>query len=216
MTTWHRNTDHYARAIMPTIGLTRNPVPAAWLTPTPVSVDQIMNLTPDQERWMVCTHESAHAVMYMAYGHRVEYIAVHEDQEAHGCKAELVPAPGYGEWWEFALHTACGERASDRWLREAGLWTPERAWAVEREAGEDRARTAEYVELGAHREMTYGSAGREHTDYAVIGDQADVMLDRIWSKVSDLAAYLFEHSTADTAAMERVAGFDLSGPAATL
>ena len=64
--------------------------------------------------------------------------------------------------------------------------------------------------------MTYGSAGREHTDYAVIGDQADVMLDRVWSKVGDLAAYLFEHSTADTATVERVAGFDLSGPAATL
>lgn len=195
---------------MPTVSLTRNPVPAAWLVPVPVSVDQIMDLSRDQERQMVCTHEAAHAVMYMAYGHRVKYIAVHEDQDAHGCKAEMVPAPAYGEWWEFALHTACGERASDRWLREAGLWTPERAWAAEREAGKDRARTAEYVELGAHTEMTYGSAGREHTDYAVISDQADVTLDRLWTKVLYLGAYLIEHSTADTETVERVAGFALT------
>jgi hypothetical protein len=210
MTTWHRNYDSYACSVMPTVSLTRNPVPAAWLAPAPVSVDQIMDLSPDQERRMVCTHEAAHAVMYMAYGHRVESITVHGDQETHGYKAEVIPAPAYGDWIEFALHTACGERASDRWLREAGLWTPERAWAVEREAGEDRARTAEYVELGAHAVMTYGSAGREHTDYAVITDQADAMLNRVWSKVLDLAAYLFEHSTADTVTAERVAGFALT------
>jgi hypothetical protein len=216
MTTWHRNTDHYARSVMLTVALTRNPVPAAWLSPIPVSVDQIMALTPDQERRMVCTHEAAHAVVYMAYGHRIEYIAVHEDQGEHGCKAEMIPAVAYGEWWEFALHTACGERASDRWLREAGLWTPERAWAVEREAGEDRARTAEYVDLGAHAEMTYGSAGREHTDYAVIGDQADAILDRFWPQVLRLAGHLFEHGAVDTVTAERVAGFDLSSPDATL
>ena len=167
---------------------------------------------------MVATHESAHAVVYMAYGHRVESVNVYPsgEQTVHGCKGSMVPMPGYGEWQEFALHSAAGERASDRWLREAGLWTPERAWACEREAGEDRARTAEYVQLGAHTAMTYGSAGREHTDYAVIGDQADVILDRVWSKVRDLAAYLFEHTTAGTDTLERVAGFDLSGPAVTL
>lgn len=150
MTTWHRNYDNYACSVMPTLGLTRNPVPAAWLAPAPVSVDQIMDLSPDQERRVVCTHEAAHAVMYMAYGHRVESVTVHADQETHGHKAEVIPAPAYGEWSEFALYSACGERASDRWLREAGLWTPERAWAVEREAGRDREQTAEYVELGAH------------------------------------------------------------------
>ena len=216
MTTWHRNTDHYALTVMPAISLTRNPVPAVWLAREPVSVDQIMSLTTDQERRMVCTHEAAHAVMYMAYGHRIESVIVYDDQDAHGCKAEVIPAPAYGEWSEFALYSACGERASDRWLREAGLWTPERAWAVEREAGRDREQTAEYVQFGAHTTMTYGSAGREHTDYAVIGDQADAMLDRLWSKVCDLAAHLFEHSTADADTLERVAGFDLSGPAAAL
>ncbi|MEV8100536.1 hypothetical protein [Kitasatospora sp. NPDC085879] len=69
-----------------------------------------------------------------------------------------------------AIGVAGGERAQDRWLREAGLWTPDRAAAVELAAYGDRAWLQDRP--------------RSCPDLMALHDMADDALDQVWERLT--------------------------------
>lgn len=206
MTTWFKNLDGYARQTMPTLALTRNRPPDGLRDAhLGVDVDAVADLAPEQEIDLTTTHEAAHAVVYMAAGHTLESITIHP-VPSRGNKATVVKNGGNGPWQEFAVCFAIGERAADRRLREMGLWTPTRAWAMERLAGDDRALTANVVAEVFGRDMTYGVSD-EPSDYSWICNRADEALDKRWRQIRALAQYLVAHPSVTGTEAARAAGF---------
>lgn len=210
---WHENPDPCARTVTPTVRYTRNAPSERWLdASTRTTIDEIAGFTPDEDAMVISVHEAAHAVFFMAAGHAIDYITVYPPGSAqageHG-KADTMPVDSRGEWpWlDFAILHAGGERAADRYLRESRLWTPERAWAIERSAVKDRAEAARAVQHVLGRAMTYGADRGEPGDYAWICDQTDQALSRYWPRVLDLGRYVFERRRVPGADAARVAGF---------
>lgn len=137
-------------------------------------------------------HEAGHAVLALLQGipiTRVTMIATDE----HAAHVQF--ADWSGPWWSFAVVMAAGERAGERWLREAGLATPERLWNAERHCTSDRRQVVETAP--EPHEVVFGQLdvpeGREALDYARLHDAADVLLTGFWPQVSSLAAALVEH-----------------------
>jgi hypothetical protein len=87
---------------------------------------------------------------------------------------------------------AAGERAADRWLREAGLWTEERAWVIERHAGHDRVYALKALHDAGER-LTFGERPGHPHDYATAQAAADRLLDELWQGVYRLADSLTQH-----------------------
>ncbi|MCC3775073.1 hypothetical protein [Streptomyces sp. UNOB3_S3] len=66
-----------------------------------------------------------------------------------------------------------GERAQDRWMREQGLWTPERAWVIERLSAHDRNLVAECLKECRRAELGFGYTPAGGLDFAVVHRAAD-------------------------------------------
>lgn len=208
-TSWCPNTDHFAQHVAPTLRYTRNQPPRRWDSLMGGDVDEIAALTPDQELQATAIRHAGFSVLYMAAGFRVDYILVHPvgSPAARGSKGYTMRAGGSGSWLGRAVAAAGHERAVDRWLRESGLWTPDRAWAAERLSADARAQAAEAVQYGLGCEMTFNGGGDE-ADYAWICDRADEALDARWPQVSALGQYVAEYSRVEGADAARIAGFD--------
>lgn len=205
---WYRNTDAYAQDVMPTLALTRNEPPERWASGRErLRIEDIADLTDKDELNTTCAHESAHAVLYMAAGHRIESMTIHGVGRSHDDnKATVVRYGGPGPWQDFAVAFAAGERAADRWLRQSGLWTPARAWAIERLAGDDRALTAETVRQGLGCEMSYGVHSGD-SDYFGLCSRAEAALDRFWPQICALARQLADRRFVNGTDAARIAGF---------
>lgn len=217
---WHLNLDVYAQQVDPTVRYTRNPPPERphGAEESGVDVFEITGYTPAEQFRGTCVHEAAHAVLRMNVGHRVKSITVppvggRELRSVNG--QTVVEGRARGPWLDFAIATAGGERAEDRWLREVGLWNVERAWVVERQARGDRADAVEMVRAGLDEELTFYGYHEVDTDYAWICDRADEALNMLWPRVIALGRYLAEHHLVDGATAARIAGFDPATAAAT-
>ncbi|MEU3565406.1 hypothetical protein [Kitasatospora sp. NPDC006786] len=158
-------------------------------------------LTQRQYELMNAVHEAGHAVAILAAGGNVHRARLSPDDPDVGGAVEgcgLADGPAY------AAFAGAGERAADRWLREAGLWTPGRATAVEIGARTDRRRL---LRLNPH--IGFGAEGRQ--DYRTVHDVADDVLDRHWAAVTVVAAALVDRHHLDGGAVAALAGLP-NGP----
>lgn len=145
----------------------------------------MLSLSAQQRQESGAAHELGHAIAHLA-----------QDADAHLARVDLYSettdirldtgvtraAGGYtlahyerGDehaLWCVLVACAAGERAQDRWLREAGLWTPTRAVAIEVLARSDR-------DSALHREPRLGFGDAE-IDYGLLHDEADAIIDRHW------------------------------------
>jgi hypothetical protein len=159
------------------------------------SSDDCYDLPPAPLDYVRAIHEAGHALaILIGRGHlhsaRITKgpSTTREGGFTDGCN--LTDANGHA----FAVFTAAGERAADRWLREAGLWTPQRAVAVEVGAYGDRQNF-----LRANSHVGYGD---RQIDYSVLHDLADAALDEHWAATVRVAEALAHHGrlTGDTIA----------------
>ncbi|MFE9398687.1 hypothetical protein [Streptomyces flavidovirens] len=206
---WHANSDALAaldgdeRA--PWVRYTRNPPPLYdW---EHIGTDAVSAYTPEEQTMSTAIHEAAHAVVYMAAGYRIGHIALHEPEDhSHGGRAHVNYLPASGPWLDWAVTCAAGERAEDRWMRENGLWTPDRAWVSERLAWRDRSQLGSAYRDGSGKDLTFHGTHSDPGDYAWVMDRTDESLDPVWSNVLQLAHHVVEHRRIDGDEAAKVAG----------
>ena len=161
---------------------TRHPVPARFKVGN-VSARELMGLTEEQTLVQTAVHELGHALLWLAGGLRVSGIDL-TPSGRRGGHAEALPTGVDDEGRLLAVGVAGGERAEDRWLRETGLWTPDRAAVAELSAGEDRAWLMERTTP----RPVFGTG--DGLDFVVLHDMADEALDRIWGQLTTALSIL--------------------------
>ncbi|MFD7235070.1 hypothetical protein ACFWAT_07140 [Streptomyces syringium] len=185
MTAWHLNSD---RALF-----TRHPEPKAWVTGA--SLYDCLDFPDATLRRSIAVHEAGHAVLCMAFGIPVAEIRIRDD-------LGRTPGEGGAAWVKTGLNwrvsymryvamCAAGERAQDRWMREMGLWTPQRAWAAERGAGDDRDQVGEALRT-CGMDLHFG-ANRPGVQYSTIQAVADSALSHLWDRLLRLAEAIDNH-----------------------
>ncbi|MFF4345566.1 hypothetical protein ACFY00_37370 [Kitasatospora sp. NPDC001540] len=135
-------------------------------------------------------HEAAHAVAVLAGRgrlHHVQLSTLSPDPVVDGSSGTThwdAPLPTDEA---FAAVLGAGERAADRWLREARLWTPERAVAVETGVWADRTAL---LDSASPCMLGFGEGA---VDYFAVHDLADTLLEPHWPAVTTLADHLVRH-----------------------
>ncbi|MGW4784895.1 hypothetical protein [Streptomyces sp. NPDC004230] len=189
---------------------TRLPEPEA--LPTWRSTLDALELSPLQLRTFLAIHESAHAVVAAAHPSTVGEAAPAMTLRFVGLAPSVYPRRGQvldaglcsvsyeagTDWRDVAAQAAAGERASVRWLREEGLWTPLRSWVAEASSAGDRRnidRLDERFKIawnGALRNA-YTACGITPVRYEDIQARADAHLDWLWPAVRRTARLLLQH-----------------------
>lgn len=137
--------------------------------------DEALGLTGEQSRVSTAVHELGHAMVWLASGLHVQYLGVGIGSGGQAACTAVAKTPQ--ELMARITGVVAGERAQDRWLREAGLWTPNLAAMAELGAAHDRA----YVfACGPEPRPSFGGSD---VDYSVLHDLADEALDAIWGKI---------------------------------
>jgi hypothetical protein len=175
---WHLNDDFPI--------YTRTAAPAGWTDSVAV-----LELSASLARRWNAVHESAHTVLALAYGVPVISVEIIADVLGSdpGPIGSLTHGPFSIPYLRHWVILAAGERAADRWLREGGLWTPERGWATERGAAGDRIAIADRIRDRWDETLTFGIT-HDVTDYETLTATADAALAHIWPQVLTLAAAL--------------------------
>ena len=159
--------------------------------------DACLNLTAPQLDYLRAIHEAGHAIAALtgrAHLHHVEIVQGAADTEEGGVTHACNLADGHA----YAVFSAAGERAADRWLREAELWTPERAVANEVGAHGDRR---QFLAINPH----VGFGDRD-IDYRIVHDLADQALDQHWDAVTRVADLLAREQRLDADTIASIAG----------
>jgi hypothetical protein len=146
--------------------------------------DACLNLTATQLDYLRAIHEAGHAVTVLtarAHLHSAEIVKGEATTEEGGVTYACHLADGHA----YAIYSAAGERAADRWLHEAGLWTAERAVANEVAAHGDRT---SFLAINPHVGF-----GDKEVDYRYVHDLADQALNTHWAAVTFVANALHQH-----------------------
>ncbi|MFF4531531.1 hypothetical protein ACFY1P_19960 [Streptomyces sp. NPDC001407] len=202
--TWHRNDDGvYTRHAQPP----GHPLRGA--------LD--LGLTAEEVTRYDAHHEAGHAVLGLLKGMPVRRATL-EPNDLHSAHVEF--GPWSGPWWSYAIMMAAGDRAGDRWLREADLWTAQRAWIAERGCDSDRRKVAETVPepsvviFGALPAGAQPQQGVAH--YQALQDEADFWLDMYWPRVQRLAGAMIEHCELSAHRISELTGIPLTQTAASV
>lgn len=172
------------------VGINGEPYPTRNSAPNCETSDEYLaGLTEEQSDEKRAIHEAAHAVAALAGAGHVHYanlvpaaaMKALPDGGAH-VESGAVFACNLVDGPVFATFLGAGERAEDRWLRQAGLWTPSRAVGVEMGACSDRRSF-----LGLNPRFGFGV---DDYDYRVVHDLADEFIDRHWSAITAVADVL--------------------------
>ena len=178
---------------------------------TGATLRDVTGLSDAQRHWLNAFHEAAHVVIALAARVPVTQVGIVPEEQAWGGRVDSLPGEGVGfseiYYWHGTSRDAvsiiaAGERAQDRWLREAGLWTPARAWATERDGVTDRARITELCLRATGREaVTYGTR-KGLWDLGHAQQRTDDDLARRWPQVIGVAEALVSrlHLTVDEVA----------------
>lgn len=185
---WHLNEDRPV--------YTRYPEPDGWGR-TVTSTWQAMSLPPALELMCNAVHEAGHAAMMLHHGIQVKSMVLYTEEEARDKDFRAATDCGHYEvdYTQFACVLAAGERAQDRWLRQEGLWTPERAWSVERHGLDDRAEIEKVISTQLGGRLTYGEDPGHHFDYHHVCDRTDQALTPLWKGVLAIARELVKRRT---------------------
>ncbi|GAX57296.1 hypothetical protein [Streptomyces olivochromogenes] len=146
--------------------------------------DTALGLTETQLDYLRAIHESGHAITVLtarAHLHSAEIVHGEATTEVGGITYACHLADGHA----YAIYSAAGERAADRWLHEAGLWSPTRAVANEVAAHSDRA---SFLAINPHVGF-----GDKDVHYQHIHDLADQALNTHWAAVTAVASALHQH-----------------------
>lgn len=157
----------------------------------------LIDVTDTQLDYLRAIHEAGHAVAVLLGGahlHSAEIVI----GEADGDHGGVVHVCNLADGHAYAAYSAAGERAADRWMREAGLWTPKRAVINEVAARGDRR---QFLAINPH----VGFGDRE-VDYRYVHDLADQALDRHWGAVVRVADRLVQEQRLDAHAIVGISG----------
>ncbi|WP_275558531.1 hypothetical protein [Streptomyces sp. 5-6(2022)] len=171
---------------------------------------RVENFTEDQKLYGTAVHEAAHAVLLCAAGVPIHSITVRTMTDAAAASlpnGENTRGPYKVALYDLLTGLCAGERAEDRWLHQTNLWTPNRAWAIERHARNDRTMAYQAIQDTADLPLTYGQSS-DWTDLAVIHDHTDQAIDRYWSNITDLADALITHRHLNAKQIVRIARID--------
>jgi hypothetical protein len=150
--------------------------------------DACLKLTATQLDYLRAIHEAGHAITVLTgqgHLHSAEIVKGVATTEHGGVTYACNLADGHA----YAIYSAAGERAVDRWLYEAGLWTPERAVANEVGAHGDRA---SFLAINPHVGF-----GDKEVDYLVVHDLADEAIDHRWREMLRVADALVQQVRLD-------------------
>lgn len=187
---------------------TRNPVPQHLRNGrTTTAAQAALGLTEDEVLARTAAHELGHALVWLAGGLRISRISVVPDGVAGG-HVEALPRGVDAEARPLVLGVAAGERAGDRWLREAGLWTPDRAAIVEVGACADRAFVLDHVTPSP----TFGTGSEGGLDYSELQDMADTELDPLWDRLMAAVPLLLQHRVLTGEQLARHVGLPYAPP----
>ncbi|MFF8786859.1 hypothetical protein [Streptomyces sp. NPDC015125] len=139
----------------------------------PVLNDHVLGLSEQESRSSCAAHELGHAVLWLTRGVHVVGLGI---GVGRGGRAECGP-PAPQQRLDWAIAVAAGERAQDRWLRETGLWTEDRAAFAELGATSDRA---QIFAADPTPRPAFGDGG---PDYAELHTLADHALDEHWDAI---------------------------------
>ncbi|MFE4514199.1 hypothetical protein ACFRMQ_08400 [Kitasatospora sp. NPDC056783] len=167
---------------------TRNPKPTV-TGPTPLF--EVLALPDDLLRQAVAAHEAGHVAAMLHFGIPFKSVAIRDDLCAApngGNVAEVDVTCGFSvPLYTGLVAFAAGERAQDRWLREAGLWTSVRGWAAEAGALGDRREIYRAVDEAFGRDVTFGASDDPCRDMSALHDHTDALLDTLWDQATALA-----------------------------
>ncbi|MER8103837.1 hypothetical protein [Kitasatospora sp. NPDC094016] len=177
----------------------RYPEPVSWCCH-----GHVPGLGPATYRRAVSVHEAGHTVVALHVGMHVKGVEIAGRTQDLGCGPRLelegTMSPGAYELAHSAVvkQLAAGERAEQRWLRDHGLWTQDRAWAAEMGALHDRDAAIPRLRMrtGSDDPATLLWA------YVYFGDQVEEVLEQHWVAVLAVAEALDEEGelTGDQAA----------------
>ncbi|MFI0156249.1 hypothetical protein [Streptomyces lydicus] len=156
-------------------------------------------------------HEAGHVVAALVSGLGVD--GVHLTPSDQGHMFHTVNSGTIRTWSGYAAMLAAGERAADRWLRETGEWTTERAWSVERGARSDRRRAVEFAQRHGER---FDFLAHPWDGWTNVCSWADGTLDAHWDRVTAVAEALIAGTALDAEAVAKVAGLPNSSAEATM
>ncbi|TWF92330.1 hypothetical protein FHX80_12650 [Streptomyces brevispora] len=115
-----------------------HPAPSVWCC-----ANHVLGLPLETDRQGVAVHEAGHLVAALVGGTHVIDVGLTSEEALFPC-GPVHGVSGVTHTGPMAVHPesyltmlAAGELAHQRWLRNSGLFTPARAWAVERGAVDD-------------------------------------------------------------------------------
>ncbi|MFF8431069.1 hypothetical protein ACF07Y_39230 [Streptomyces sp. NPDC016566] len=165
----------------------RHAAPASWCC-----FPHTAGLDPEAYRMAVAVHEAGHLVLDLRVGIHVNSVEITPEDINNGCGAQRV-VHGVTEIGivavrrsQYVTMLAAGEQADLRWLREQGLWTPDRAWAAEMAALDDREKAIPVVKDLVPTDHRLEAIAT----YWGFSDAAAAELDGCWQQVIAVATSL--------------------------
>jgi hypothetical protein len=151
----------------------------------------LADLTDDQRDSMRAVHEAAHAVAALAAGGFVHHAWIRRTADLRATAGMVIEGHRVGgnvaacsvsDGRDFVVLLGAGERAEDRWLHEAGLWTPELAVGVEFGAYSDRRAI-----LGWNPGLGFEGG---YNDFLIVHQLADELVNEHWDRITAVGAVL--------------------------
>ncbi|WP_043463876.1 hypothetical protein [Kitasatospora sp. MBT66] len=147
----------------------------------------VLDLEPAVDLVGAAVHEAGHAVAALLLGiHVVDVELTSQAVElncapvvaVNGCTSVTYEVPESA----YLTMLAAGERAHQRWLINQGLWSPERAWAVERGARDDQSKAVGVLK-GRFPEPAFIGPALLFWQFR---PAADALLQANWDRVASL------------------------------
>lgn len=181
-----------------------------------------MDLPAADYRLLFAVHEAGHAVAAFRLGVHVPSVGITLSHRTLPC-GTVEDVNGANEGVVFADVTvrtaltvlAAGEAAERRWLREADLYTPTRAFFTERGGVGDRLAADRLLMENFGRRLAFGTSTESSPDSADwwrYGPLADVVLDEVWPQVHELAAAIVLRGSLSGDQAAAVSGMDNPAP----
>ena len=178
----------------------------------PWSTYEWLNLDTAQLRRSIAIHEAGHLVLSLQVGIPVKEAGIAEDLGVDPSSSEPAGhiawsgAPWFGAWKDYAVTFAAGEQAQMRWLKDEGLYTDRRGWAVEAHAWHDRhaVATSQAATTNPPVSLSFGQPGTADFDWADLLTEADQRLEKCWAQLLDVADALDRHGYLSRSDIDRI------------